>query len=488
MLALLASAVTYCTDRHQRAVQALATLHPKLWGLLFVQQVKRSDSKCKAGARGIAAAGTEEQQQEEQQRGSSSTGSPTDSLASSPGPLASPGMGEGPFSHRLEQLGQRRSDARRRRAASASSAAAGKGMAARWSMDAAPPLVHEAARRRQGTARLEFQLKPRTSVDFDVAAATTPRSSPECTAASALPADVRRQRRQPAMQRIASGEQLRELGCGGGCSVASASPPVSPSSWLPSSLSSWASLTLSTERLPTPESLVASISAASSAWVSRFVPSALERSASAPVEGAGAAAAAAAAHLTPAQRRDSIEHARRCSLEGASARHYCFGAIAAHPSRTAALAACAGAARGGSPGPAASALASLGLDGDCPQAIREHVTDEHLLQFGALIGEAPAAEASARLGVPGAWAAADALLGLPDTPRCHAGGWERCASGAHEGLTYEAERLPLRGGLYIYRSRAVVEGVEPRDVRPFQVRRAGGTRTGRMRGARVADD
>ena len=37
------------------------------------------------------------------------------------------------------------------------------------------------------------------------------------------------------------------------------------------------------------------------------------------------------------------------------------------------------------------------------------------------------------------------------------------------GLSYEVWRQPLRGGLYMYRSRAHFAGVSPRDLRPFHL-------------------
>lgn len=73
------------------------------------------------------------------------------------------------------------------------------------------------------------------------------------------------------------------------------------------------------------------------------------------------------------------------------------------------------------------------------------------------------------MGAAGAWGSPDSLYGVPDTEACQAGGWERVVSEARPGLRYEAYRLPLRAGLYMYRSRAVLDGVSPRDVRPFHL-------------------
>lgn len=62
---------------------------------------------------------------------------------------------------------------------------------------------------------------------------------------------------------------------------------------------------------------------------------------------------------------------RRQSIDGVSSRHYTHGGVHAQPERRAALEQLAGAARAGLPqlgaGAKTSALASVGLDGDCPE-------------------------------------------------------------------------------------------------------------------------
>jgi hypothetical protein len=62
---------------------------------------------------------------------------------------------------------------------------------------------------------------------------------------------------------------------------------------------------------------------------------------------------------------------RRQSIDGVSSRHYTHGGVHTQPERRAALEQLAGAARAGLPqlgaGAKTSALASVGLDGDCPE-------------------------------------------------------------------------------------------------------------------------
>jgi hypothetical protein len=121
----------------------------------------------------------------------------------------------------------------------------------------------------------------------------------------------------------------------------------------------------------------------------------------------------------------------------------------------------------GAKGAETSALASLGLDGDCPQAIRDVVSDEMLLQLGTLLGE-PASEAALRhLNLPGAVESSEALLGAQDIAHATTSEWEMVVAEEASGLRVKSWRLPLKRGLYVYLTRAVLEGVAPRDVRAF---------------------
>jgi hypothetical protein len=104
------------------------------------------------------------------------------------------------------------------------------------------------------------------------------------------------------------------------------------------------------------------------------------------------------------------------------------------------------------------------------QEIREHITDEHLLQFAAVAGEEAARAAARELALPAAWAAPGSLLGPCDTSAaCSDKRWERVIERSEGGLSYEVWRQELRGGLYMYRSRALFAGVSPKDLRPFHL-------------------
>ncbi|GAB4816531.1 hypothetical protein N2152v2_003577 [Parachlorella kessleri] len=119
-----------------------------------------------------------------------------------------------------------------------------------------------------------------------------------------------------------------------------------------------------------------------------------------------------------------------------------------------------------------SAVASVGLDGDCPQEIRQAVTDEHLLQFGAALGEEAAMMASSELGLPAPWGQEPSLFGSEEgAAGAGAAGeeWEQIVDRSQPGLRYSAWRRPLRRGLYVYRSSAVIEGVSPGELRAFHL-------------------
>lgn len=181
---------------------------------------------------------------------------------------------------------------------------------------------------------------------------------------------------------------------------------------------------------------------------------------------------------------------RRASLEGPTVRHYCHGAVtAAEEENRESLVRCAVDARNAAPqGSAAtltlqvhhgrvaqvsgnvgtSALASVGLDGDCPHAIREYITDEHLLQFAALAGDELCQQVVLQLGLSPAYGEEGSLYGVPDE-ESFGQDWELIIDQSRPGLTVRAWRLPLKSGLYLYRQSAVIGGATPRDVRPFHI-------------------
>eukprot|EP00887_Chlorella_sp_A99_P004935 scaffold4.g4935.t1 len=499
MLALIGALASYFTDRHTRALQSLAALHPRLLGALLVVQ---------AGGKGGGAAAAEPAAPTWPAPAAAAATAEASCVSPRIAPDKAAGRAPDVASYRIANLGRRRRSNGKR-----------GGGQARWSTESAP------SERPSAAGRLQFDPKPRTSVDFDVAAAPTPPNSPERAAAARahcsaddptrapLAAEAagagagaaagtarRRRRRQPHMQRIASGQELAELGMKSsfearqplGPADADAQPTEAAAPRAPLlasiSLSSWPPL-----RLPSAE------------WVSSTVDTVLrpllpglQRAPSAPPSAPAQQVSGQLLEAEAERPLSDLERWRR-SFDGMSLRHYSRGGISAHPNRTPALAALAAAARraaaGVAPGPLAhasvlpgflaaagpaeelalgpgagtSALASLGLDDDCPQDIRDCVTDEHLVQFGALIDEPASRQALEQVHVPGAWQEPGALLGLPDTAKCSEGAWEPLVTASKEGLTYQAWRLPLRHGLYAYRSLAVMEGVAPRDVRPFQL-------------------
>ncbi len=84
------------------------------------------------------------------------------------------------------------------------------------------------------------------------------------------------------------------------------------------------------------------------------------------------------------------------------------------------------------------------------------VTPQHLLQFGALLGESSAELALSQAGAEGALGCSPrCLFGATDNEAQCARGWEPIAdeSCARRGLHYQAWRRYLRKGLYMYKSR-----------------------------------
>lgn len=109
------------------------------------------------------------------------------------------------------------------------------------------------------------------------------------------------------------------------------------------------------------------------------------------------------------------------------------------------------------------------------QEIRDHVTDEHLLQFAAAAAnDADAAAAAAALALPQPWADQGCLMGAADEPGACAAGfdtssWELVLDREEVGLRYRVWRQLLRKGLYMYRAAARFAGVAAADLRPFHL-------------------
>ena len=86
------------------------------------------------------------------------------------------------------------------------------------------------------------------------------------------------------------------------------------------------------------------------------------------------------------------------------------------------------------------------------------VTDTHLLQFGALIGEASAELALSQAGSPAAVSAQpDSLFGSFDRTDLYRQGWEPVVEEHKPGLHYWTWRRHLRKGLFMYKSKTVYE-------------------------------
>jgi len=86
------------------------------------------------------------------------------------------------------------------------------------------------------------------------------------------------------------------------------------------------------------------------------------------------------------------------------------------------------------------------------------VSADHLLQFGAMLGESSADLALwQRGGAPPVGPQPSCLFGVTDCPERWAAGWERMVEEHLPGLHYWAYRRQLRNGLYLYKSHAVYE-------------------------------
>lgn len=112
-----------------------------------------------------------------------------------------------------------------------------------------------------------------------------------------------------------------------------------------------------------------------------------------------------------------------------------------------------------------SALASVGLDGDCPSYVRSIATDERLVEFGAIIEEKSAQRVAEELKLP-VWGARNSLFGATDNDHS---AWDCIMEETTQGLKYKAWRRLLRNNLFVYRTSVTFEGISPRDLRPFHL-------------------
>jgi hypothetical protein len=72
-------------------------------------------------------------------------------------------------------------------------------------------------------------------------------------------------------------------------------------------------------------------------------------------------------------------------------------------------------------------------------------------------------------GLPGAWGSARSCFGNPAAEHRGQFPWELICNEGLGDLTYQAWRRPLRGGFFLYRTRAVIEGATPAEVRTFHM-------------------
>ncbi|PNH04299.1 hypothetical protein TSOC_009556, partial [Tetrabaena socialis] len=102
------------------------------------------------------------------------------------------------------------------------------------------------------------------------------------------------------------------------------------------------------------------------------------------------------------------------------------------------------------------------------EAVHQVVTDTHLLQFGALIGEASAELALSQAGSPGAVGPEpDSLFGTFDRRDAYRQGWELVVEEHQPGLHYWAWRRHLRKGLFMYKSKTVYERATTAQITGF---------------------
>lgn len=345
-------------------------------------------------------------------------------------------------------------------------------------------LLEESNRRREGRRTVLHQMTRARSVDLPpTVGVTTPGQSPR-TLRLRHSSTQEKSTWEPKMSRIVSGQSLTlaEL------EAVASSEEHTPRNPTPVSLQE-ARTPLGgyiPEEKAYPLSPAASIesSASFSRSVTDYVDSWLQS-----LKGVTASEAVEAGEVTESNK-DAACSPRRASLDAHGAhRHYVHGSVTADDATIVplldkyALAAQLHAKNliekqanqvgypghlvSSSSGVTPSAIDSIGLDGDCPDAIRRIITDEHLLQFGDLIGEEACTKLLRELSIEHAWASNSALFGLPDAlgdvP------WEKSSAGGKEGMTVAAERRLLRDNYYMYRTVVHIHGVEPADVRPFHL-------------------
>lgn len=118
---------------------------------------------------------------------------------------------------------------------------------------------------------------------------------------------------------------------------------------------------------------------------------------------------------------------------------------------------------------ATSSLGTDDLPADCGGALAGAVSETHLLQFGAMLGEPSCREALARAEAAGpVGSSSGSLYGSSDTDAFY-GPWEAIVHEAAPGLRYWGWRRPLRRGLYMYMTRSVFLGVTPPELRAFMM-------------------
>ncbi|KAF8064545.1 Ank3 [Scenedesmus sp. PABB004] len=117
---------------------------------------------------------------------------------------------------------------------------------------------------------------------------------------------------------------------------------------------------------------------------------------------------------------------------------------------------------------ACEATESLGRGALAPEHahLDEVINEAHLLQVGAMLGEASsraalaAREAGGPVGHPGSF------YGSADTDAC-LGPWDLLVAEASASVLYWAWRRPLRKGLHMYMTRSVFLGASPAELRAF---------------------
>lgn len=96
------------------------------------------------------------------------------------------------------------------------------------------------------------------------------------------------------------------------------------------------------------------------------------------------------------------------------------------------------------------------------------VTETHLLQFGAMLGEVSSRAALQQREAGGPVGHPDALYGRPDTDAFYSP-WEQVVCESTSSIRYWGWRRPLRNGLYMYMTRSVFLESTPSEVRQFML-------------------